>query len=333
MRALTLVMILAFFQLTALGQPSIQRSSIHKAIERSQQFLIGQQQPEGSFSDSLNNLFETWETILVTDALLYKLSPEDSIIQKAVQWLHDHESPEQLICHNQKCRQSYCLETSAVYLELLQRLPQKQDQKARIDFIAHLQEADGHWEIGNPDVTLQTGFPSVTGFVLNLLNEHDGDSISQRKAKQFLTKAQLSDGSWGATWEYYGCPGYALWQCLPAMRTGPGISAVANRAQQYILQTQAEDGSWPVHQESGNHISTELHTTFMLLALSAETDQESKLALKKGIRYLLETQAANGSWDGGLFPIPNERYKKREYLVATALTCKLLSLCEKHTGE
>lgn len=320
-----LLLIILLFRITCHAQQGeVHAASVTTAIERGKQFLKQQQQPEGSFRDSLNNLFETWETIIVTDALLTGGSSADSSIIRAITWLQAHESPEKLVCHNQKCAQTYCLETSALYLNLLSRYMQSPQSEAQLTFIAGLQQADGHWEVGNPDVTLQTGFPSVTGFVLNLFESQNFASEKAEKARQFLAKAQLPDGSWGATWEYYGCPGYALWQCLPALRQVPGYASNAERAKQFILTTQAEDGSWKSSSESGNHISATLHTTFMLLALQGETDPESRFAVQKGIAFLLKQQQANGSWDGGLFPIPNERYKKREYLVATALSCKLL---------
>lgn len=327
-RILLLVILLFRFDCQA-QQTESQTAILQQAIERGEQFLREQQQPEGSFRDSLNNLFETWETIIVTDALMEHASSDDSCIIRALYWLHAHESPEELICHNQKCMQSYCLETSALYLQLLKQITPDSTFEKRLHFIEGLQQTDGHWEVGNPDVTIQTGFPSVTGFVLNLFEQQKFATEKSEKAYQFLAKAQLQDGSWGATWEYYGAPGYALWQCLPALRNVPEYAENVERANQFILKSQAENGSWPVTAEIANHISVTLHTTFMLLALEGDTNPESRHAFQKGITFLLKQQQENGSWDGGLFPIPNERYKKREYLIATALTCKLLSGYEK----
>lgn len=325
-----LLLLIIFFRFDCQAQQTESQTALfQQAIERGEQFLRQQQQPEGSFRDSLNNLFETWETIIVTDALMDHAASDDSSIVRALNWLHDHESPEELICHNQKCMQAYCLETSALYLQLTKRAFPQKSRTDQLQFIANLQQTDGHWEVGNPDVTLQTGFPSVTGFVLNLIESQEFATEKSEKARQFLAKAQLPDGSWGATWEYYGCPGYAFWQCLPALRNAPEYADNVERASQFILKSQAEDGSWMVPAASNNHISAELHTAFMLLALQGETDPASRQAFQKGITFLLKRQQENGSWDGGLFPIPSERYKKREYLVATALICKVLSVYEK----
>jgi hypothetical protein len=70
----------------------------------------------------------------------------------------------------------------------------------------------------------------------------------------------------------------------------------------------------------------------MLHCLLTETDTASVAAFTKGMDFLLKTRLPNGSWDGGFFPIPNTRYKKREYLFATALIYQLL-LVTQSTGN
>jgi len=141
----------------------------------------------------------------------------------------------------------------------------------------------------------------------------------------FLISSQLENGSWGKTWEYYNCPGYALWQCLPAIKKCPSGAITFEKAKAFILSSQLENGSWYVAEnEQTNHVSAELQTAFMLSCLQEEKDETSKKAFYKGISFLLSKQLPSGAWEGGFFPIPNERYKKREYLIATALTYKLL---------
>ena len=41
--------------------------------------------------------------------------------------------------------------------------------------------------------------------------------------------------------------------------------------------------------------------------------------IKKAIDFLLKSQKKDGSWEGGYFPIPNNRYTKKEYVFATSL--------------
>jgi len=40
---------------------------------------------------------------------------------------------------------------------------------------------------------------------------------------------------------------------------------------------------------------------------------------EKAVQFLLNTQNRDGGWNGGFFPVPKERYEKREDLFATAM--------------
>jgi squalene cyclase len=108
-------------------------------------------------------------------------------------------------------------------------------------------------------------------------------------------------------------------------RSGSAFQQAFEKAKAFVLSQQLPDGSWPVTEAGNtNHISAELQTAFMLTCLQPETDEVSKKAIEKGISYLLSKQLPSGAWEGGLFPIPGNRYKKYEYLIATALIYKLL---------
>lgn len=308
---------------TIFGQ--ITKKQLIESADRASYFLKKAQLPTGAIQDSTNPLFNIWETILVTDALLDCFPETDSTIQSGLKWLKLHENEQQLVCHNVVCATSYCIETSALYLKLLNRLTATQSLDAPLKTIAELQEKNGSWKIGNPDVMDQLDFPSVTAFVINLSDTVHVSTHQLNLAYQYLMSTQLPDGSWGQTWEYYNCPGYALWQCMPALKANQNMQSVWKKGKVFILQNQLENGSWfYVDSLIKNHVSAELQTAFMLHCLVGEEDEISKLAFAKGIHFLMQNQLANGSWNGGLFPIPNQRYKKREYLITTALILKLM---------
>ena len=303
-----------------------------ESSNRASTFLKDVQLPSGAFQDSTNPLFNVWETILVTDALLDHFPEEDSSIQLGLRWLKSYENDQQLLCHNVVCSTSYCIETSAAYLRLLNRLTSTQKLDSPFKTIEQLQEKNGSWKVGNPDVLDQVDFPSVTAFVINLFDAAHYPAKQLDGAYDYLITKQLPNGSWGQTWEYYNCPGYALWQCMPALKSH--APATWQRGKDFILQQQLENGSW-LYTDSliKNHVSAELQTAFMLHCLVDEQDEQSKIACGKGIQFLLQSQLTSGAWDGGFFPIPNARYKKREYLIATALILKLLiayQLVETH---
>jgi len=82
-----------------------------------------------------------------------------------------------------------------------------------------------------------------------------------------------------------------------------------------------------------NTTSPELQTALMLRCLVGAKDPMAQRALKNGLDFLLKTQLSNGSWDGGYFPIPSARYKKKEYLLATSLIIQSLSDVLKEREE
>ncbi|ASS48234.1 MAG: hypothetical protein A3D31_18970 [Candidatus Fluviicola riflensis] len=331
-RTIFLFLLLLNLSLTVHGQVS--KNQLVVSSDRAAVFLKHAQTESGSIEDSTNALFNVWETILVADALLERFPTSDTTVQRSLKWLKSMENEDQLICHNAQCNQRFCIETSALYVQLLAKLSSPAEQQSRLNAISQLQEKNGCWKVGNPDVFYKTDFPSVTGFVLNLFDELHFKSYGIDSAYRFLINSQLENGSWGQSWEYYGCTGYALWQCLPALKRCAYGGKTLKKGKAFILSTQLTDGSWAVSNDSlSNHISVELQTAFMLSCLQQETDELSKKAFEKGLSFLLSKQLSNGAWEGGFFPIPSERYKKREYLIATALIYKLLIAAQNNSGN
>jgi len=330
-RACLFFLVLAYSTIT-FGQ--ITKGQLIESRNLAVDFLKEAQLPTGAIQDSTNPLFNIWETILVTDALLDYLPESDSTIQHGLMWLKSHENDQQLLCHNAVCSSSYCIETSALYLKLLSRLSVSKNIDIPLKTIAQLQEKNGFWKVGNPDVLDQLDFPSVTAFVINLFEPLHYSTQQLELACHYLIDKQLPDGSWGQTWEYYNCPGYALWQCMPALKVNPAAQSSWQKGKEFILQQQLANGSW--HYTDSlikNKVSPELQTAFMLHCLVNEHDETSQLASAKGMYFLLQSQLTTGAWNGGFFPIPNERYKKREYLITTALVLKLIiayQLVEPH---
>lgn len=86
-----------------------------------------------------------------------------------------------------------------------------------------------------------------------------------------------------------------------------------------MLSQQQPDGSWEFKDPARKRMpSRELQTALMLSALEAAGCRENEAAISKGIDFLLASQQPDGSWNGGYFPIDSERYKKEEYVFATA---------------
>lgn len=309
-----------------------QMKKIDSTIQRAVHALSRLQRENGAICDTLNPLFSVWETILAATALSEQSNKAaNRAVQKALVYLKPLEHPEGLICHNEKCKSRYCLETTAFYFSLLRKAGDSVNVGSRLPFLQSLQKYEGDWDIGNPDVNEIKNFPSVTAFVVSLLGEANQGRQSQQDGMAWLVRQQNQEGHWGASWEYYGCPAYALWAVMKAFK-GHSESAVElakDRALKYIVSQQREDGRWDFDEVSASkRISPELQTLFMLGALQ-EADEQNHPALRKGIDYILTQQQVTGMWNGGYFPVPDQRYRKEEYVLATALAIVVLNRARK----
>ncbi|HEX2899309.1 MAG TPA: prenyltransferase/squalene oxidase repeat-containing protein [Bacteroidia bacterium] len=316
-----------FFLLATVGCGS---SPTEAARQKGADFLAGIQREDGAICDTVNPLFDIWETVEAATAIhAVRKDTADPTLRKAMQFLARHENSAGLLCHNVKCRASYCLETTSEYFILLADMYGPQKIQSRMDTLRKLQKPSGEWDIGNPDVLENKAFPSVTAFVLAAFQAAKQEPIFKDAAWAWLLGQQNSEKNWGKSWEYYGVEAYALWPVMRAMRQqGSKESALAiQQAADYIFKAQQGKLQW----DSGDpaqpkRISAELETALMLAAYPDLIGNVGHQATENGIRFLLERQQPDGHWDGGFFPIPNARYVKEEYVFATARAMMALEM-------
>ncbi|MBK8701201.1 MAG: terpene cyclase/mutase family protein [Saprospiraceae bacterium] len=314
--------------------------SIQTSLDQGITFLKNIQLENGAICDTVNPLFDMWETVLAARALyIIGSDSSDSTFRKALIFLSSNENPKGLLCHNVKCREGYCIETSSLYLQLLQETKTDRKLYTTIEHIGELQRPDGSWLVGNPDVRQSLDFPSVTAFALNAIPESDKKKKMEEKSLPWLAMKQNEGGHWGQTWEYYNVPGYALWPILQSLQhtASEAMEAVKLKAIQYILNNQEADGSWNFKDNTYPRMpSKALQTALMIAALQSAGSLNEAVAIQchksieDGASYLLNSQRNDGSWDGGFFPIPTESYIKEEYVFATSLSIICL---EKYKEE
>jgi squalene-hopene/tetraprenyl-beta-curcumene cyclase len=145
----------------------------------------------------------------------------------------------------------------------------------------------------------------ITGRVLEMLSHYGFTRRDQRveRAVQFILKEQESDGSWFGRWGVnylYGT--FLALRGLRAMDFDPNEPAV-QQAAEWIRMVQNTDGGWGetcgTYDNSdlrGTGPSTPSQTAWALLGLLAAEDTRSD-SVAKGIRWLIERQKEDGSWD------------------------------------
>ncbi len=147
--------------------------------------------------------------------------------------------------------------------------------------------------------------PDITARVLEALAmlgvnpQHD----AIQNALTFLWTHQEEDGSWPGRWGVNYI--YGTWQVVVGL-IAVGISSEDARIQKaicWLKACQQSNGGWGETPESYDHPElrgtgnvTPSQTAWAILALVAAGESHST-AVSDGVRYLIETQQADGSWD------------------------------------
>lgn len=127
----------------------------------------------------------------------------------------------------------------------------------------------------------------------------------------YLFSEQESSGAWYGRWgsNYI----YGTWSVLEAMRLAQVDKEhlTIQRAVQWLKSVQRDDGGWGESndtyfdpQQAGQfEQSTSFQTAWALLGLMTAGEENSQ-AVQKGIKYLMETQSADGLWYEPWFTAP-----------------------------
>ncbi|MEJ8651440.1 squalene--hopene cyclase [Streptomyces sp. MS1.AVA.3] len=187
-----------------------------------------------------------------------------------------------------------------------------------------MQSKDGGW--GAFDVDNTSPFPNrlpfcdfgevidppsadVTAHVVEMLADvgrtHDPRT---RRGIAWLLAEQEPSGAWFGRWgtNYV----YGTGSVLPALAAAgiPVSHPAVRRAVLWLERVQNDDGGWGEDQRSyqdkerwaGRGASTASQTAWALMALLAAGERDSE-AVRRGVRWLTETQREDGSWDEPYF--------------------------------
>ena len=149
----------------------------------------------------------------------------------------------------------------------------------------------------------------VTAHVVEMMGKlgYTKDHPAVKRAYRYLRAEQEPDGPWFGRWGVNYI--YGTGAVLPAMEAiGEDMAQpYVRRAIDWLISHQNSDGGWG--ESCGSYVdlslegtgpSTASQTSWALLALLSAGDA-SGAATERGIRYLVETQREDGSWDEPAF--------------------------------
>jgi squalene-hopene/tetraprenyl-beta-curcumene cyclase len=145
----------------------------------------------------------------------------------------------------------------------------------------------------------------ITGRMLEMLAAY-GYTMDDKRVKraiEFIFKEQESDGAWFGRWGVnyiYGT--FLVLRGLEAMGMDNHEPQILQAAE-WVRMVQNHDGGWGEScgsyddpNQRGEGVSTPSQTAWAVMALLSAGDDRSD-SVAKGIRWLLERQRADGSWD------------------------------------
>jgi squalene-hopene/tetraprenyl-beta-curcumene cyclase len=215
-------------------------------------------------------------------------------------------------------------DTAMVLLALPHATASDPDAQARcerraVSWLVGMQSSDGGWAAFDADnnwaflnrvpfadhnAMLDPSCPDITGRVLECLCRR-GYKLADRPIERgvgFLLETQERDGSWYGRWGVNYL--YGTFLALRGLRAAqdPGASKAVWKAGKWIVSVQNEDGGWGescAGYHEGHFVpapSTPSQTAWALLGLVAAGQGDGE-ALARGVRYLVDTQRPDGTWD------------------------------------
>jgi squalene-hopene/tetraprenyl-beta-curcumene cyclase len=217
-------------------------------------------------------------------------------------------------------------DTAMVLLALLHARGSDPERQARcerraVNWLINMQSGDGGWAAFDVDndwkilnripfadhnAMLDPTCPDITGRVLECLCRRGfAQAPFVMRGMKYLLKTQETDGSWYGRWgvDYiYGT--FLAMRGLQAVGV-PDVHPAIEQAARWLRLVQNQDGGWGESCASYKEnkfvraSSTASQTAWALIGLASAGEVNSP-AVRKGVRYLLDTQKPDGTWNEDL---------------------------------
>jgi len=308
---------------------------VQRGLRGLDRFTITEDTPDGPVRRLEACQSPVWDTILVMTALADAgLAADDPSLVRAARWVREEEiggpgdwqvrrpgvAPGGWAFEFDNDNYADTDDTAEVVLALRRVAPRDQAAIDRgLAWLAGMQSKDGGWGAFDADNTrkvvnklpfcdfgavIDPPSADVTAHIVEAFAaEGRAAEPAARRGVVWLLRAQEPDGSWFGRWGanyLYGTG--AVVPALIAAGVRPDKPAI-RRAVAWLEQHQNSDGGWGEDLRSyddqalaGRGHSTASQTAWALLALLAAGERDS-IATQRGIRWLAETQRADGSWD------------------------------------
>ncbi|KYK29377.1 hypothetical protein AYK20_05355 [Thermoplasmatales archaeon SG8-52-1] len=301
---------------------SLDINKLDETINNAVCYLKNNQKKDGSVMLNNDSRWQVWETANSLLGVIDSREKEKKFIDKTLNFLLKAQRKDGSFSYTLSYDiDNYCMETTSTCLLVLEKL--KQDTTKCINFILNKQNKDGSWEIGIPDMIKHRFWPSITGHVLNSLLSLNISNENISKGFDYLFQKQLTDGSWGSSWIYYDTPYYSTYVILPALKLyGLENDKRFKNCIKFIEKNQNKDGSWCMDTTDKPRPSKSLRTSLALNSLLVSPRNLNKNIINNGIKWLLNDQRTDGSWDGGYFVNWPE---KKEDILATSYAIRSIS--------
>jgi hypothetical protein len=303
---------------------------LSRVVSHALRYLQDRQLPDGSIVDDPEILiFQEWDSVnaLKTIACWRDRVPyqDSGTVGRALDFLRSREKATGMLNWGnlETGPEEYCTETSSEYIAGLTLLGLEAEALPKAEFLRNRQLPEGAWTEAHPHIpkAFQTE-SSVTGFALMALLGLDLDPIYEDQALSFLTNAQRPEGHFGLNWYYYGTYYYLMRPAIAALAEFGHYPVVA-RARDFVLSQQLPDGSWYSQVAGfGDYSSAEQHTALALGVLAHAGMDARQPPVRRALRWLLEHQREDGSWNGGSYPYPEtesyQSFRATQHIFTTA---------------